>query len=81
MFTLKHMKPIHSFCGQNADLLIAKAAGTYSYHWSLINEFELTLHVNTYSEGETVHITLKVLNDDILHSTVMLLSTSSIIKL
>jgi hypothetical protein len=46
MFTLKHMKPINSFCVQNADLLIAKAAGTYSYHWSLINELRARYQVS-----------------------------------
>jgi hypothetical protein len=27
-----HMKPINTLCGQNAELLIRKAGGTYSYH-------------------------------------------------
>jgi hypothetical protein len=27
-----HMKPVRSLCGQNKDLLIVKAGGTYSYH-------------------------------------------------
>jgi hypothetical protein len=31
----KHMKPIKTLCGQNAELLIVKADGTYGYHWAL----------------------------------------------
>jgi hypothetical protein len=30
-----HTKPISTLCGQNAELLIVKAGGTYSYHWAL----------------------------------------------
>jgi hypothetical protein len=30
--TENHMKPINTLCGQNAELLIVKADGTYSYH-------------------------------------------------
>jgi hypothetical protein len=30
-----HMKPINTLCGQNAELLSAKAGDTYSYHWTL----------------------------------------------
>jgi hypothetical protein len=26
-----HMKPINTLCGKNADLLIIKAGGTYTY--------------------------------------------------
>jgi hypothetical protein len=29
-----HMKLINALCGQTAELLIFKACGTYSYHWS-----------------------------------------------
>jgi hypothetical protein len=28
-------KPINTVCGQNVDLLIAKAGGTCNYHWDL----------------------------------------------
>jgi hypothetical protein len=27
-----HMKHINTFCGQNAEFLIIKAGGTYSFH-------------------------------------------------
>jgi hypothetical protein len=27
-----NMKPINTLCGQNAELLIVKTDGTYSYH-------------------------------------------------
>jgi hypothetical protein len=30
-----HTKPINMLCGQNAELLIVKADGIYSYHWVL----------------------------------------------
>jgi hypothetical protein len=33
--TENHTKPINTLCGQNAELLIVKAGGTYSYHWAL----------------------------------------------
>jgi membrane protease subunit (stomatin/prohibitin family) len=29
-------KPINVFCGQNAELFIVEAGGTYSYHISFI---------------------------------------------
>jgi hypothetical protein len=31
----KQTKPTNTFCGQNAELLIIKAGGAYSYHWAL----------------------------------------------
>jgi hypothetical protein len=30
-----HTKPINTLCGQNAELFIIKAGGTYSYHCAL----------------------------------------------
>jgi hypothetical protein len=30
-----HTKPINALCGHNAELLIVKAGGTYSYHWAV----------------------------------------------
>jgi hypothetical protein len=35
VYTENHTKPINTPCGQNAELLIVKAGGTYSYHWAL----------------------------------------------
>jgi hypothetical protein len=33
VYSENHMKPINTLCGQNAEILIIKAGGTYSYHW------------------------------------------------
>jgi hypothetical protein len=30
-----HTKPINTLCGQNAELLIIKAGGTYNYRWAI----------------------------------------------
>jgi hypothetical protein len=35
VYSENHMKPMNLLCGQNAELLIVKAGGTYSYHWVL----------------------------------------------
>jgi hypothetical protein len=35
VYTENHKKPIITLCGQNAELLIIKAGGRYSYHWAL----------------------------------------------
>jgi hypothetical protein len=35
VFCDNHAKPSTTFCGQNAELRIIKAGGTYSYHWTL----------------------------------------------
>jgi hypothetical protein len=35
VFYENHMEPINTPCGQNAEILIAKAVGTYSYHQAL----------------------------------------------
>jgi hypothetical protein len=35
VYSQNHMKPINTFCGQNAELLTVKAGGTYSYDWAL----------------------------------------------
>jgi hypothetical protein len=35
VYSESHMKPVNTLCGQNAELLIPKAGGTYSYHWNL----------------------------------------------
>jgi hypothetical protein len=35
VYSDSHTKPINTLCGQNAELLIIKAGGTYSYHWTL----------------------------------------------
>jgi hypothetical protein len=32
VFSENHMEPINTVCGQNEELLIVKAGGTYSYH-------------------------------------------------
>jgi hypothetical protein len=32
VYSENHMKPINTLCGQNTELLIVKAGGTYSYH-------------------------------------------------
>jgi hypothetical protein len=31
-YTENHMKPLNTLCGQNVELLIVRAGGTYSYH-------------------------------------------------
>jgi hypothetical protein len=31
LYSENHTKPMNTFCGQNAELLIVKAGGTYSY--------------------------------------------------
>jgi hypothetical protein len=31
-----HTKHINTLCGQNAELLIIKSGGTYSYHWAVM---------------------------------------------
>jgi hypothetical protein len=33
--SVNHTKPINTLRGQNAQLLIVRAGGTYSYHWAL----------------------------------------------
>jgi hypothetical protein len=35
VYSENHMKPINTFCEQNAESLIIKARGTYSYHCGL----------------------------------------------
>jgi hypothetical protein len=35
VFSEDHTKPINTFCGQSAEVLIVKTGGTYSYHWAL----------------------------------------------
>jgi hypothetical protein len=35
IYSENHTKPIYTLCGQNAELLILKVGGTYSYHWAL----------------------------------------------
>jgi uracil DNA glycosylase len=35
VYSKNHKKPIHTFCGQNAELLNVKAHGTYTYHRAL----------------------------------------------
>jgi hypothetical protein len=32
VYSENHMKPINTLCGQNAELLIVKECGTYSYY-------------------------------------------------
>jgi hypothetical protein len=34
VYSENHMKPIHIFCMQNAELLIIKAGSTYISHWA-----------------------------------------------
>jgi hypothetical protein len=33
VYSENHTKHINTLCGQNAELLIVEAGGTYSYHW------------------------------------------------
>jgi hypothetical protein len=33
VYSENHMKPINTLCGQNAELQIVKAGGSYRYHW------------------------------------------------
>jgi hypothetical protein len=40
-----HTKSIHTFCGQNAKLLIVEVGGTHSYHWALKSFFLWLLHI------------------------------------
>jgi hypothetical protein len=35
VYSENHTKHISTFCEQNADFLIIKAAGTNNYHWAL----------------------------------------------
>jgi hypothetical protein len=35
VYSENDIKPINTLCGQNAELLIVEAGGTYSYHWVL----------------------------------------------
>jgi hypothetical protein len=35
VYAENYRKPISTVCGKNAELLIVKAGGTYSYHWTL----------------------------------------------
>jgi hypothetical protein len=35
VYSENYTKPINTLHGQNAELLIVKAGGTYSYHWAL----------------------------------------------
>jgi hypothetical protein len=37
VYSENHMKPINTLCGKNAELLIVKEGGTYSYHYALKN--------------------------------------------
>jgi hypothetical protein len=32
VYSESHTNPINTLCGQNAELLIVKAGGTYTYH-------------------------------------------------
>jgi hypothetical protein len=34
VYSKNHTKPINTLFRQNAELLIVKAGGTYSYHWA-----------------------------------------------
>jgi hypothetical protein len=34
VYSENHKKSISKLCGQNAELLIIKSRGTYSYHWA-----------------------------------------------
>jgi hypothetical protein len=42
-----HTKPINTFYGQNAELLINKAGGTHSYHWALTCQTVMKLSLKT----------------------------------
>jgi lipoate-protein ligase B len=35
LYTENHMKQVNTLCRQNAELLIIKAGGTYTYHRAL----------------------------------------------
>jgi hypothetical protein len=35
VYSENYIKPINIICGQNAELQIVEASGTYSYHWAL----------------------------------------------
>jgi hypothetical protein len=35
VYYVNHIKPINAPTGQNAELLIINAGGSYSYHWAL----------------------------------------------
>jgi hypothetical protein len=35
VYSENHTEQINTFCGENSELLIVKADGTYSYHWAL----------------------------------------------
>jgi hypothetical protein len=35
VYSENHTKPIDTLCGNNAELLIVKAGGTYSYYWDV----------------------------------------------
>jgi hypothetical protein len=35
VYSENNMKPINTLCGQNVELRIVNAGGTYSYHWTL----------------------------------------------
>jgi hypothetical protein len=35
LYSANHTKPVNTLCSQNAELLIVKVGGTYSYHWVL----------------------------------------------
>jgi hypothetical protein len=35
VYSKNHMKAINTFYGQDAELSIKKAGGTYSFHWAL----------------------------------------------
>jgi hypothetical protein len=35
MFIRRIKRNINTLCGSNAELLIVKAGGAYSYHWTL----------------------------------------------
>jgi hypothetical protein len=35
VFSENYVKPTNMLCGQNTELLIVKARGTYSDHWAL----------------------------------------------
>jgi hypothetical protein len=35
VYSFNRKKSTHTLCGQNAELLILKVGGAYSYHWAL----------------------------------------------
>jgi hypothetical protein len=45
-YSEKHMKPVNTPFGQNAEILIVKAGGTYSYHWVLNNQSEVWMELS-----------------------------------